>query len=123
MKKVLSMILAVLAVSAMTVPAFAQNTQTDNQTSIEARTIAEGISFAADEKTDTKLGDLLTPGKTYKFKLSITDKNGKTTDFSSDNMENHRFSVQNDKNSSAITSIGVVESEGDYFLQVVTASG
>lgn len=123
MKQVLAMILALMAASSMAVPAFAENAQTNENTAIEQAAEKQGISFEADKEHNAALGDLLEPGKTYQFKVMITDEKGHTEALNESHMKDRKFSFSLKKGKSVISSIQVVEDGAEYLLEIVTTKG
>lgn len=117
------MILALMATASMAVPAFAENPQTENHTAIEQAAQQQGISFESDKENNVSLGDLLEPGKTYQFKVMITDEKGNTEALNESHMKDRKFSFSFTKGKASIKSIQVIEDGDEYLLEIVTTPG
>ncbi len=120
MKQFIALILALVAAASMAVPAFAETAPT---TAVERVAAAPGFSFEKDSEHNAALGDLLTPGESYRFKVIITDENGNSAPLREEHLKNHKFTFQLRKGKAWVKSIDVVNDNDEYFLEIETAAG
>ncbi len=114
MKKFVSMFLAVCAMSAMSVTAFAQQAQAVNVTSDEKMKISFG---------EEKFSELLLPGQTYTYPLYIEQQDGKVVPLTDEHLKDVKLRAESKDGKSAISSFKVEEENDKYQLEVTTQAG
>lgn len=114
MKKTLSMILAIAATMTMAVTAFAQPTSAENTSEIIISADANGVDINKDT--------LLTPGKDYKFPLSVKI-DGKTQDVTDEFLKSYTFRIENTSGRSTIDSFKVEKDSNKYVLKIAVKAG
>lgn len=131
MKKIVSFMLALLAVASMNLSAFALETEAGEANPVKEEIIADeiakenkaGLSLAADVESSLSLSGLLAPNQTLRFPIQLTDENGSTVALSDEHLEEARLRVETKDGRSAVRSIKVVEDGSGYALEVKTLSG
>ena len=114
MKKTAAIFLAVCAMSAMSVTAFAQQAQAVNVISDEAMKLSFG---------EEKFEELLLPGQTYTYPLYIEQEDGKTVPLTDEHLKDVKLRAENKNGKSAISSFEVEEEDNAYQLEVKTKAG
>lgn len=114
MKKTAAIFLAVCAMSAMSVTAFAQQAQAVNVISDETMKLSFG---------EEKFEELLLPGQTYTYPLYIEQEDGKTVPLTDEHLKDVKLRAENKNGKSAISSFEVEEEDNAYQLEVQTKAG
>ncbi|MCI5802277.1 MAG: hypothetical protein MR014_08855 [Oscillospiraceae bacterium] len=117
MKKFLAFILAMTTAAAVSVTAFAEPDDADDNNS------APVISLGADGDTDIASGKaLLTPGKEYNFPVLLT-KDGAAESISEDDLDNYRVKVTAETGKSAMDTAKFQKVDGEYVLTLKVKAG
>ena len=120
MKKLLAFLLAAASAASMAVTALAQPASEADTVQAAAE---PALLFGADEETGKQLGDLLMPGTTYQFPLSLVDGSGSAAPLTEEDLKENRFTIRNTRGEEAMTSFKVVNGDDGYVLEAVTAAG
>ncbi len=114
MKKFVSMFLAVCAMSAMSVSAFAQQAGAVNVTSDQAMKLSFG------EET---FSQMLLPGETYTYPLYLEGEDGTLVPLSEEQLKDVKLRAEKKGGKSAVASFQVEEKDNLYQLEVKTQAG
>jgi len=114
MKKFVSMFLAVCAMSAMSVSAFAQQAGAVNVTSDQAMKLSFG------EET---FNQMLLPGETYTYPLYLEGEDGTLVPLSDELLKDVKLRAEKKGGKSAVASFQVEEKDNLYQLEVKTQAG
>lgn len=114
MKKFVSMFLAVCAMSAMSVSAFAQQAGAVNVTSDQAMKLSFG------EET---FNQMLLPGETYTYPLYLEGEDGTLVPLSEEQLKDVKLRAEKKGGKSAVASFQVEEKDNLYQLEVKTQAG
>ena len=114
MKKFVSMFLAVCAMSAMSVSAFAQQAGAVNVTSDQAMKLSFG------EET---FSQMLLPGETYTYPLYLEGEDGTLVPLSDELLKDVKLRAEKKGGKSAVASFQVEEKDNTYQLEVKTQAG
>lgn len=114
MKKFVSMFLAVCAMSAMSVSAFAQQAGAVNVTSDQAMKLSFG------EET---FSQMLLPGETYTYPLYLEGEDGTLVPLSDEQLKDVKLRAEKKGGKSAVASFQVEEKDNTYQLEVKTQAG
>ncbi|MEE1394080.1 MAG: hypothetical protein U0K65_07945 [Negativibacillus sp.] len=114
MKKFVSMFLAVCAMSAMSVSAFAQQAGAVNVTSDQAMKLSFG------EET---FNQMLLPGETYTYPLYLEGEDGTLVPLSDELLKDVKLRAEKKGGKSAVASFQVEEKDNTYQLEVKTQAG
>jgi len=124
MKRSISLLLAMAAVLSMGLNALAleYSGSPATTTATESRAATGGLVLDKALGSDVALKGLLAPNQTLRFPILVADSDGNRP-LTDKDLEGARLRVENQRNSSAVLSVKVVEEGSGYALEVKTLSG